>query len=94
MMVCNGTQHIRWIYTISVFRPFLSVFFTFFLLREKVWDFSSAFLYDRIRTNQFSEKKKDESFPKKNFVKGYSSIVKYRSYRSYTKFLNKVFMSI
>ena len=29
---------LKWIYTVSVFRPFL-------LLREKVRDFSSAFLY-------------------------------------------------
>ena len=31
---------------------------------------------------------------KKFFVKGYSSILKYRSSRSYTKFLNKIFIYV
>ena len=36
-----------------------------------------------------------QKFSEKNFfVKGYSSILKYRSYRSYTKFLNKIFIHI
>ena len=34
----------------------------------------------------------DKSFPKKIFVKGYNSSLKYRSYRSYTKLLNKIFI--
>ena len=40
------------IYTVSVFRPFLSVFFTFLLLLEKVCTFSSAFLYVHIHNNR------------------------------------------
>ena len=32
--------------------PFLSVFFTFLLLREQICPFSSAILYVHIRTNQ------------------------------------------
>ena len=36
----------------------------------------------------------NKSFPKKIFVKGYSPILKYRSYCSYTKFLNKIFINM
>ena len=66
--------------------PFLFVFFTFLLLREKVCDFSSAFLYVHIRTNQ-TVTYWTKVFRKHFFVKTYSSVLKYRSYRSYTKFL-------
>ena len=63
-------------------------FFTFLLLREQVYPFSSAFLCVHIRTNQTVTT--DKSFPKKKFfAKRYSLILKYRSYHSYTKFLSK-----
>ena len=66
-------------------------FFTFLLLFEKVCAFSSAFLYVHIRTNQtvtFWTKVSRKNF----FVKGYRCILKYRSYRLYTKFWNKIFI--
>ena len=66
---------------------FSSVFFTFLLLLDKVCAFSSAFLYVHIRTNQ-TVTYWTKVFRKKFFVKWYSSISKYRSYRSYTKFLS------
>ena len=69
---------LRWIYAVSVFRPFL-------LLREKICKFSPAFLYVHIRTNQ-TVTYWTKAFRKKFLVKGYSSILKYRHYRSYTKF--------
>ena len=72
---------------------FSSVFFTLLLLLDKVCAFSSAFLFVHIRTNQ-TVTYWTKVFPKKFFVKGYSSISKYRSYRSYTKFLNKIFINI
>ena len=72
---------------------FSYVFFTFLLLLDKVCAFSSAFLCVHIRTNQ-TVTYWTKVFPKKFFVKGYSSISKYRSYRSYTKFLNKIFINI
>ena len=69
---------------------FSSVFFTFLAL-EKVCVFSSAFLYVRIRINQ-TVTHWTKVFRKTIFVKGYSSTLKYLSYRSYTKFLNKIFI--
>ena len=83
----------RWIYTVSVFRTFSSVFFAFLLLLDKVCAFSSAFLCVHMRTNQ-TVTYWTKVFQKKFFVKEYSSISKYRSYRSYTKFLNKIFIYI
>ena len=71
---------------------FSSVFFTFLFLVEQVRPFSSAFLYLHIRTNQ-TVTYWTKVVRKKVFAKGYSLILKYRSYRSYTKFLNK-FLSI
>ena len=65
-------------------------FFTFLLLLDKVCAFSSAFLCVHIRTNQIVTYW-TKVFRKKFFVKRYSSILKYRSYPSYTKFLNKIF---
>ena len=66
-------------------------FFTFLLLLDKVCAFSSAFLCVHIRTNQ-TVTYWTKVFRKNFFVKGYSSISKYRFYRSYTKFLNKIFI--
>ena len=68
-------------------------FFTFLLLLDKVCAFSSAFLCVHIRTYQ-TVTYWTKVFRKNFFVKGYSSILKYRSYRSYTKFLNKIFIYI
>ena len=68
-------------------------FFAFLLLLDKVCAFSSAFLCVHIRTNQTITYWK-KVVRKKFFVKGYSFISKYRSYRSYTKFLNKIFIFI
>ena len=68
-------------------------FFTFLVLLDKVCAFSSAFLCVHIRTNQ-TVTYWTKVFRKKIFVKGYSSISKYRSYRSCTKFLNKIFIYI
>ena len=68
-------------------------FFTFLLLLYKVCAFSSAFLCVHIRTNQ-TVTYWTKVFRKNFFVKGYISISKYRSYRSYTKFLNKIFIYI
>ena len=68
-------------------------FFTFLLLLDKVCAFSSAFLCVHIRTNQ-TVSYWTKVFRKNFFVKGYISISKYRSYRSYTKFLNKIFIYI
>ena len=68
-------------------------FFAFLLLLDKVCAFSSAFLCVHIRTNQ-TITYWTKVFRKKFFVKGYSFISKYRSYRSYTKFLNKIFIFI
>ena len=81
------TKHseLRWIYTVAVFVRF----FTFLLLRKKVCAFSFAFLYVHIRTNQ-TVTYGTKVFRKIFFIKGYSSILKYRSYRSHTKFLNKI----
>ena len=68
-------------------------FFTFLLLLDKVCAFSSAFLCVHIRTNQ-TVTYWTKVFRKNFFVKGYGAISKYRSYRSYTKFLNKIFIYI
>ena len=68
-------------------------FFTFLLLLDKVCAFPSAFLWVHIRTNQ-TVTYCTKVFWKKFFVKEYSSISKYRSYRSHTKFLNKIFIYI
>ena len=68
-------------------------FYTFLLLLDKVRAFSSAFLCVHIRVNQ-TVTYWTKVFRKNFFVKGYSSISKYRSYRSYTKFLNKIFIYI
>ena len=68
-------------------------FFTFLLLLDEVCAFSSAFLCVHIRTNQ-TVTYWTKVFRKIFFVKGYSSISKYSSYRSYTKFLNKIFIYI
>ena len=64
-------------------------FFTFLLLDKKVCAFSSAFLYVHIRTNQ-TVTYWTKVFQKIVFVKGYSSILKYRFYRSYGKFSTKL----
>ena len=68
-------------------------FFTFLLLLDKVCACSSAFLCVHVRTNQ-TVTYWTKIFRKNFFVKGYSSILKYRSYPSYTKFLNKIFTYI
>ena len=73
--------------------PFFVRFFTFLLLLDKVCAFSSAFLCVHICTNQ-TVTYWTKVFRKIFFVKGYSSISKYRSYCSYTKFLNKIFIYI
>ena len=86
---CCNWKLLRWIYTVSVFRPF----FAFLLFREKVCAVSSAFLYFHIRTNQTVTYWKKFS-EKKNFVKGCSSSLKDRSYRSYTTYLNKIFIYV
>ena len=72
---------------------FSSVFFTFLLLREQVCPFSSAFLYVHIRTNQ-TVTYWTKVVRKKFFAKGYILKLKYRSYRSSTNYLNKVFISM
>ena len=71
--------------------PFFVRFRTFLLLLEKVCAFESAFLYVHIRTNQ-TVTYWTKVFRKKCFVKGYCSILNYSSYRSYTKYLNKIFI--
>ena len=68
-------------------------FFTFLLLLDKVCALLSAFLCVHIRTNQ-TVTYWTKVFRKNFFVKGCSSISKYGSYRSYTKFLNKIFIYI
>ena len=68
-------------------------FFTFLFLLDTVCAFSSAFLCVHIRTNQ-TVTYWTKVFRKNFFVKGYSSILKYRSYRSFTKFFNKIFIYI
>ena len=65
-------------------------FFTFLLLREKVCNFSSAFLYVHICTNQ-AVTYWTIVFRKFFFVKEYSSILKYRFYRLYKNFWTKFF---
>ena len=73
--------------------PFFVRFCPFSLLRKKVCNFSSTFLYVHIRINQTGTYW-TKVVRKKYFVKGYSSILKYRSYHLYTKFLNKIFINI
>ena len=65
-------------------------FFMFLLLLDKICAFSSAFLCVHIRTNQ-TVTYWTKVFRKIFFVKGYSSISKYRSYRSYTKLFEQNF---
>ena len=68
LVSANSKAILRWIYTVSVFRPFSSAFFTFLLL-EKVCAFSSAFWLVHIRTNQ-TVTHWAKVFQKKFFVKG------------------------
>ena len=68
-------------------------FFTFLLLPEQVCLFSSAFLYVHIRTNQ-TVTYWTKVVRKKFFAKSYSLFLKYRSYRSYTKFLNEILINM
>ena len=75
------------------FSSVFAVFFKFLLLRKKVCNFSSAFLYVNILTNQIVTYW-TKVFQKNFFGKRYSSTLKYRYYRSHTKFLNKIFMNI
>ena len=49
-------------------------------------------LYAHIRSNQ-AVTNWTKAFQKK-FVKGFGPILKYRSYRSYTNFLNKIYIDI
>ena len=72
--------------------PFFVRFCTFFFSRKKC-SFSSAFLYVHIRTNQ-TITYWTKIFQKTIFVKGYSSILKHCSHRSYTKFWGKSFINI
>ena len=67
--------------TVSVCRPF---FYVFASLRKRVRFLIRNFVH--IRTNQ-TFICRTKVFRKKFFVKGYRSILKYRFYRSYTKFL-------
>ena len=66
---------------------------TIFLLFEKLYSFSSAFLYVHIRTysNQIVTYW-TKVFEKKFLQRGCSPILKYRSGHLYTKFLNKILM--
>ena len=100
--VYNSITRVNWEYFLSAFKVNLHSirfsyvfvrFFTFLLLLDKVCAFSFAFLCVHIRTNQ-TVTYWTKVFWKKFFVKEYSSISKYRSYRSHTKFLNKIFIYI
>ena len=68
-------------------------FCKFFHLHETVCSFLSASLYVHIRINQ-TVTNWVKVFGKKFFVKGNDSILKYRSNRSCTKFLNKFFINV
>ena len=65
-------------------------FCPFFLLHETVCSFSSVFFYVHIHINQ-AVTYRPKVIEKIVFVKGYSPILKYRSHRSCTKFLNMIF---
>ena len=93
VLSATNLQKKRWVYAVSVFYPLLSDFIRFFFSMKKVCFVWSAFLYVYIGINQIVTCW-TKVFRKKILLRECSHVLKYRSYRSYTKFLTKLFITI